>query len=102
MYKVVKVSIGAFKNCEKLEWVVINKNIQIIGKYAFKNTPSLTKINIKSRTLKTGKVVSAFVAGGKSNGAKLLVKAPSAYVSSYNSLFKGEGLLNQSAKVQAA
>ena len=102
LYKVVKVSIGAFKNCESLNWVVINKNIAAIGKYAFKNTPSLTKINIKSRTLKTGKVVSAFAAGGKSNGAKLLVKTPSAYVSSYTSLFKGEGLLNAKAKVQAA
>ncbi|MBR3352852.1 MAG: leucine-rich repeat protein [Erysipelotrichaceae bacterium] len=102
LYKVVKVSIGAFKNCENLKWVVINKNVGAIGKYAFKNTPSLTKINIKSRILKTGKVVSAFASGGKNNGTKLLVKTPSAYVDSYESLFKGEGLLNAEAKVQAA
>ena len=102
MYKVVKVSIGAFKNCTSLEWVVINKNIQIIGEYAFKNTPSLTKIKVLTRQLKAGKVVKAFAAGGKSNGAKLTVKTPSTYVAPYDSLFKGEGLLNQKATVKAA
>jgi hypothetical protein len=102
MYKVVKVSIGAFKNCENLKWVVVGKNISLIGEYAFKNTPSLTKVKVLSRNFKSGKVVKAFAAGGKDKGAKLTVKTPSGYVSSYESLFKGEGMLNENARVQAA
>ena len=60
---------------------------------------SLIKINIKGSGFVTGKVIDAF---GKAGKKGLTVKVPSEKVSSYNSLFKGEGKLNQKAKVVKA
>jgi hypothetical protein len=100
-YKVVKISIGAFKNCTALEWVVINKNIEVIGSYAFKNTPALTKIKVMTKQLDTGKVVNAFKSAGKNNGKGITVKTPNGYTYRYEDLFKGEGGLNENAKVQS-
>ena len=63
---------------------------------------SLIKINIKGSGFVTGKVIDAFGKAGKKDGESLTVKVPSAKVSSYNSLFKGEGKLNPEAKVVKA
>ena len=61
---------------------------------------SLIKINIKGSGFVTGKVIDAFGKAGKKE--RLVVKVPSEKVSSYNSLFKGEGKLNPEAKVVKA
>ena len=100
--KVIKISTLAFDGCTKLKWVVIHKNIRVIGEYAFNETVSLIKINIKGSSFVSGKVIDAFGKAGKKDGESLTVKVPSAKVSSYNSLFKGEGKLNQKAKVVKA
>ena len=42
----------------------------------------------------SGKVIDAFGKAGKKDGESLTVKVPSAKVSSYDRLFKGEGKLN--------
>ena len=102
LYKVVKVSINAYKDCPNLEWVVVHKNIGNIGKYAFKNTPKLKTIKILTTSLKSGKVTNTFVGAGVGKGTGLTVKVPNRYVKTYNSLFKGEGGLNAKAKIQAA
>ena len=61
---------------------------------------SLIKINIKGSGFVTGKVIDAF--GKAEKKESLVVKVPSEKVSSYNSLFKGEGKLNPEAKVVKA
>lgn len=99
-YLVVKISIGAFKNCRNLEELVINRNIRSIGEYAFKNTPKLTKILIRTKMLKAGKIYKAFANGGKFKGAGLTISVPQGYVYQYNNIFKGSGRLNINAKVQ--
>ena len=98
-FSVVKISVGAFKNCKKLEWVIIGKNVANIGKYAFKNTPKLQSIKIQSKKYKQGTVENAFSGAGKNSGKNLIVKVPKGYVQSYNKLFKGEGKLNKNASV---
>lgn len=100
-FKVIKISAGAFKNCKSLEWVVINKNIRVIGEDAFKNTPALRTINVKGSGIQTGKAVKAFNGAGKDAGRKLTVKVPKTKYTEYKSLFKGEGKLNQIAFIKA-
>ena len=101
LYKVTMVSSIAFKDCENLKWVVFHKNIESIGSYAFKNTPSLTRIKVISENFSQGSVVNAFVSAGKDKGEKLTIKVPSGYVGLYTALFKGEGGLNEYAAVTA-
>ena len=101
LYKVTMVSSIAFKDCENLKWVVFHKNIESIGSYAFKNTPSLTRIKVISENFSQGSVVNTFVSAGKDKGEKLTVKVPTGYVGLYTALFKGEGGLNEYAAVTA-
>ena len=101
-FKVIKISTLAFDGCTNLQWILIHKNIRVIGDYAFNETVSLTKIRMSGDEIVAGKVIDAFGKGGKDNGEALTVKVPKEKVSSYETLFKGEGKLNQKAIVQAA
>ena len=76
-FKVIKISTLAFDGCTKLKWVVIHRNIRVIGEYAFNETTSLTKINIKGSGFVTGKVIDAFGKAWKKDGESLTVKVPS-------------------------
>jgi hypothetical protein len=96
MFKVIKVSNHAFDGFEKLEWVVIHKNIRVIGECAFNGTPSLIKINVKGSGIESGKVVNAFSGTGKN----LTVKVPGRKLDEYKELFRGEGGLK--GRVKAA
>ena len=95
-FKVIKVSNYAFDGCENLEWIVIHKNVRVIGEDAFNGTSALTKINIKGYGIVSGKVTDAFEGAGK-NG-RLTVKVPKNKVNEYRELFTGEGGLNGSVK----
>ena len=92
----IKVSNYAFDGCENLEWIVIHKNIRVIGEDAFNGTSALTKINIKGSGIESGKVTDAF----KGTGKDLIVKVPSKKLDEYRKLFTGEGGLN--GRVRAA
>ena len=94
MFKVIKISNYAFDGCENLEWIVIHKNIRVIGEDAFNGTVALTKINIKGSGIESGKVTDAFKGAGKN----LTVKVPSKKVDEYRELFTGEGGLNGSVR----
>ena len=95
-FKVIKVSNYAFDGCENLKWIVIHRNIRVIGENAFNGTAALTKINVKGSGIVSGKVTDAFEGAGK-NG-RLTVKVPKNKVNEYSKLFTGEGGLNGNVK----
>ena len=96
LFKVIKVSNHAFDSFKNLEWIVIHRNVRVIGEDAFKGTASLTKINVKGSGIVSGKVAGAFEGAGK-NG-RLTVKVPKNKVNEYRELFTGEGGLDGSVK----
>lgn len=98
MFKVIKISNNAFRNCKNLKWAVISKNVYVFGQYIFARDEKLTKVKVLGTGFKSGKVTDAFVRAGK-NG-RLTVKVPENKVNEYNALFIGEGGLN--GKVEAA
>ena len=95
-FKVIKVSNYAFDGCENLEWIVIHKNVRVIGEEAFNGTNALSKINIKGSGIVDGKVTDAF----KGTGKNLTVKVPGSKLDEYRELFTGEGGLD--GRVKAA
>ena len=95
-FKVIKVSNYAFDGCENLEWIVIHKNVRVIGEEAFNGTTALSKINIKGSGIVDGKVTDAF----KGTGKNLTVKVPGSKLDEYRELFTGEGGLD--GRVKAA
>lgn len=52
VYQVTEISAKAFRNCKKLDQVVIGKNVAKIGKQAFDGCKALKKITIKAAALK--------------------------------------------------
>ena len=80
VFKVSEISPYAFKDCRRLETVVIHRNIKYIGRYAFKNTPQLRTIKILAKYLRKGSVKNAFAGagsgGGSYTGSNLVVKVP--------------------------
>ena len=99
-YLVIRISIGAFKDCRNLEELVISKNVRSIGKYALKNTPKLTEITVRTKMLTAGKIFRAFSGSGSFKGAGITVRVPQGYVFQYEKIFKGSGRLNAHARVQ--
>ena len=106
LFKVIKISTMAFDGCENLKWIVIHKNIRVLGDHAFSGTKSLKRIRVMGTGFTDGKVVDAFLkagsGSGRNYGAKLKVKVPASKVKEYEALFKGEGKLNMKATVTAA
>ena len=106
LFKVIKISTMAFDGCENLKWIVIHKNIRVLGDHAFSGTKSLKRIRVMGTGFTDGKVVDAFLkagsGSGRNYGAKLKVKVPASKVKEYEALFKGEGKLNKKATVTAA
>ena len=98
LFKVIKVSKNAFRNCGNLKWAVIDKNVRVFGEYVFARAYNLKKVRVLGYGFKSGKVTNAFVKAGKKG--KLTVKVPGHKVDEYQKLFTGEGKLN--GKVEAA
>ena len=98
LYKVVKISINAFKNCTRLKKVLVHKNIVSIGKCAFKNTPALKRLIILGKEVDS--ITSAFTGAGMTRGKDLTCEVPASRVNSYNIRFKKTGNLNAKAKVK--
>ena len=98
LYKVVKISINAFKNCTRLKKVLVHKNIVSIGKCAFKNTPALKRLIILGKEVDS--ITSAFTGAGMTRGKDLACEVPASRVNSYNIRFKKTGNLNAKAKVK--
>ena len=109
VFKVSEISPYAFKDCRRLETVVIHRNIKYIGRYAFKNTPQLRTIKILAKYLRKGSVKNAFAGagsgGGSYTGSNLVVKVPKepeTLIDYYNALFKKEGALHRKAALRKA
>ena len=98
LFKVIKVSNNAFRNCGNLKWAVIGKNVRVFGEYVFARAYNLKTVRVLGYGFKSGKVTNAFVKAGKKG--KLTVKVPGNKVDEYQKLFTGEGKLN--GKVEAA
>ena len=94
LFKVIKVSSNAFRNCNNLGWAVIGKNVRVFGEYVFARTYNLSKVKVLGTGFKSGKITNAFVKAGK-NG-RLIVKVPGSKVNEYQKLFTGEGRLKGS------
>jgi hypothetical protein len=106
VFRVVEISPYAFKDCRRLETVVIHRDVKYIGRYAFKNTPQLRTIKILSENLRKGSVKNAFAdagsGGGNNRGSNLVVKVPEERIEYYNALFKKEGALHRKAVLRKA
>ena len=109
VFKVSEISPYAFKDCRRLETVVIHRNIKYIGRYAFKNTPQLRTIKTLAKYLRKGSVKNAFAGagsgGGSYTGSNLVVKVPKepeTLIDYYNALFKKEGALHRKATLRKA
>ena len=79
----------AFRECNQLRWVIISKNVYVLGEKVFSKTPNLIKVRVLGTGFKSGKVTDAFVRDGK-----LTVKVPASKVDEYRDLFTGEGGLD--------
>lgn len=85
-FKVTSIANKAFKGDKKLKKVVIDKNVQVIGKRAFEKAKNLRSITIKSVSLKkVGR--SAF----KGIHAKAKIKVPAKKMKAYKRLLKKKG-----------
>ena len=85
-YKVVKVSNSVFKNAKKLTTVTIGANVKQIGKDVFNGCTKLKSVKVNSKVItKVG--ANTF----KKTASKLVIKVPSAKLSSYKKIFKGKG-----------
>ena len=85
-FKVTSIANKAFKGDKKLKKVVIDKNVQVIGKRAFEKAKNLRSITIKSVSLKkVGR--SAF----KGIHAKAKIKVPAKKLKAYKRLLKKKG-----------
>lgn len=106
LFKVVEISPYAFRDCRRLETVVIHRAVKRIGRYAFKNTQQLRTIKILAKFLRKGFVKNAFAGagsgGGSYTGSNLVVKVPKERLEYYNTLFKKEGALNKKATLRKA
>ena len=96
LFKVIKVSNNAFRNCVNLKWAVIGKNVRVFGEYVFARTNNLTKVKVLGSGFKSGKTTNAFVKAGKKG--QLTVKVPGNKVDEYSELFTGEGGLSGTVK----
>ena len=88
-YKVTSVAAGAFKNQSKLTSIVIESNVNAIGKQAFSGCKKLSTITIKN-TKMTAKTISANAFKGV--GTKTVIKVPKSKKSAYTKLFRNKGL----------
>ena len=83
-YKIVGIGKKAFAKRNKLKNVVIGRNVNSIGVYAFYNCKNLKKVSIKSQlTIKIGK--KAFY---RKKGKKLIIKVPAKLRKKYKKTMK--------------
>ena len=81
-----RIGVGSFRGCKKLKTVTTGKGLKIIGKQAFYQCRSLSKLNITSARLTS--VGSKALKGIKSN-AKIYV--PKSKYTEYKRMFKNKG-----------
>lgn len=95
IYKVTEVASKAFKNNKKIKSVTIGKNITKIGKEAFSGCKNLSKITIKSTTLKSvGKNTIKHI------NRKAVIKVPKKQYSKYKKLFNNKTGFKKSMKIR--
>lgn len=118
-YNVTEIGTGAFKGDKKMTKLNVGKNVEVIGKDAFKNCTGLKTANINSTvltkiganafsgdkklnkiTLKTKELTKNSVGKNalKGTSAKLVIKVPSKKVTAYKKYFMNKG--NKSVKVK--
>ena len=87
IYKITKIADGALRNQKKVQTLTIGKNINSIGKNAFKGCKILKNIVVKSKKLKKiGK--NAFQNVKKA----VYVKVPKGKAKSYQKMLQKAGL----------
>ena len=87
-YKVTSIAADAFLNNKKLKKLKIGRNINKIGKNAFKNCKNLRKIIITSEKLKASSIgKNAF----KGTSKKLVIKVPKKKYKEYKKFLKKKG-----------
>ena len=87
-YKVTAIADNACKGTQKLESVVIGKNVKSIGQGAFHECGKLEKITIKTKLL-TGKTVGKNAFEGIY--WKVKIKCPSSKLKAYKTILSGKG-----------
>ena len=87
-YKVTNIAAGALKGNTKLTKVTIGKNINKIGKNAFKGCKNLKNIIIKTKKLTASKVGAGAFKNIKKNAT---FKVPSGKVNAYKKIVKAKG-----------
>lgn len=88
-FQVAEISSAAFSNDKKLKKVIIEKNIQKIGKNAFKGCNHLKTIDIRSKQLKINSIgTNAFATGSTT----LQVKVPKGQKTAYKKLLHKAGI----------
>ena len=101
-FKVVKISINAFKGCANVTKIWVGKNIVTIGAYAFKGATNLKTLIIRTQAIDVEeKIANAFVGAGKAEGKKFTVQVWDKMISKYEPMFRGAGGLSDNAKIVA-
>ena len=85
-YKVVKIGTKALANAKNLKRLTVGANVTSIGNKAFYKCTQLSKITIKSKSLK-----SVGKSSIKGTSKKLKIKVPASKKSSYKKKFKKAG-----------
>lgn len=94
-YKVTSIAAGAFAGNKKLKSVTVGKNIQSIGKNAFKGCSSLKQIRLKTSVLK--KVGAGAV---KNIAKKAVISCPAKKVKAYKKLFTAKTGFQKKMKIK--
>lgn len=93
VYKVTSIKEKAFEGNKKVKKITISKNIQSIGKNAFKNC-----VNLKTLVIKSSNITKVGKNALKGTAKNLVIKVPAKKVSAYKKLFKSKGNNNMIVK----
>ena len=93
-FKVVKVSVNAFKGCTNVTKIWMGKNIVTIGKYAFKGATNLRTLIVRTQAIDvTEKIENAFAGMAANRKGKVNVQIWEKMLSKYEPMFRGAGKL---------
>jgi hypothetical protein len=97
-FKVVKISVNAFKGCTNVTKVWMGKNIVTIGKYAFKGATNLRTLIIRTQAIDvTEKIENAFAGVAANRNGKVNVQIWEKMLTKYEPMFRGAGRLPEKA-----
>ena len=93
-FKVVKVSVNAFKGCTNVTKIWMGKNIVTIGKYAFKGATNRRTLIVRTQAIDvTEKIENAFAGMAANRNGKVNVQIWEKMLSKYEPMFRGAGKL---------